>query len=120
MKRPIEALFGIVPGAIAIAALVMAFALPGCATTRGDREASEQAALSVELAYQATAIAALAAMHSDALNPAQKRCVAVLDQMAFRQVKAARTAFDRGDTNFLFQVATARGAITTLLIRRGC
>jgi len=115
-----EALLGIVPGTVALAALVMAFALPGCATMQGDRRANEQAALSVELAYQATAIAALAAMHSDQLNPTQKRCVAVLDQMAFRQVKAARTAYDRADPVFLSQVATAREAITTLLIRRGC
>ncbi|WP_343526960.1 hypothetical protein [Sphingomonas sp.] len=115
-----ERLLLAVPVAMVVAALIGIAALPGCATTRRDRLADEQAALSIELAYQATAIAALAAIHSDALNAQQKRCVAVLDQQAFRQVKAARDAYDHHDSVFLSQVATAREAITTLLIRRGC
>ncbi|WP_433911132.1 hypothetical protein [Sphingomonas yabuuchiae] len=120
MKRAWDFVLCGVPGVMTIAALVMAAVLPGCATPQRDRLADEQAALSIELAYQATAIAALTAMRSDALNAAQKRCVAVLDQQAFRQVKAARDAYDRHDGVFLSQVATAREAITTLLIRRGC
>lgn len=120
MKRAWDLVLGGVPGIMAIAAGVMVAVLPGCATTQRDRLADEQAALSIELAYQATAIAALAAIRSDALNPAQKRCVAVLDQQAFRQVKAARDAYDHHDGVFLSQVAAAREAVKTLLIRRGC
>ncbi len=120
MKRVLETLLAGVPAMIAAAALVLALALPSCTTLRNDRRANEQAALSIELAYQASSIAALAAMHSDALNAAQKRCVGVLDKMAFRQVKAARAAYDQGDDVFVSQVATAREAITALLIRRGC
>lgn len=120
MKRAWDVVLLAVPGCMTITALVIVALLPGCATMGADRRADEQAALSIELAYQATAIAALTAMHSDALNPAQKRCVAALDDQAFRQVKAARDAYDHHDGLFLSQVVTAREAITTLLIRRGC
>ncbi|MDQ1229260.1 hypothetical protein [Sphingomonas sp. SORGH_AS_0879] len=120
MKGAVERLSFLVPGVVAIGAVAAIGMLPGCATDRDDHRLAEQAALSVELAYQAVAIGALTALHSGQLDAAQRRCIAVLDDKAHRAVTVARAAADRRDATVASDVATARGAIRVLLNREGC
>lgn len=70
----------------------------------------EQAALAVELAYQAAATAVLA-------TGAEKRAdVRAADQRAYAAVKAVRAAYDAGNAaSYLAATVSARAAVASLL-----
>ncbi|OHC96388.1 MAG: hypothetical protein A2792_00095 [Sphingomonadales bacterium RIFCSPHIGHO2_01_FULL_65_20] len=76
----------------------------------------EQVALSVELAYQATAIAAKAAADSGTLKGERAAQIATLDRRAFAAVQAVRKAYDAGNARSYGEaVAIARVEIAALL-----
>ncbi|MCA1481363.1 hypothetical protein I6F37_41275 [Bradyrhizobium sp. NBAIM08] len=76
----------------------------------------EQAALSVELAYQASSIAIRAAVSVGAVRGENAARVAEIDRKAYRAVLAARAAYDAGNAvNYGAAVATARAEVASLL-----
>lgn len=115
VKGRMEGALFVVPRVLAITV-----SLPGYATTRTDQRLAEQAALSVELAYQAVAVGELAALHSGRLDASQRRCVAILDGRAYQAVSAARVAYDRHAPALAVDVADARVAVRDFLDRKGC
>ncbi len=76
----------------------------------------EQAALSVELAYQASSVVIRAAASVGALRGESASRVAEIDRKAYRAVLAARAAYDAGNAvNYGAAVATARAEVASLL-----
>lgn len=70
----------------------------------------EQAALAVELAYQAAAQTVLAT------GAAKSPAVKAADQRAYAAVKAVRAAYDAGNAQgYLAAVVSARSAVASLL-----
>jgi pectin methylesterase-like acyl-CoA thioesterase len=116
--RPIA--LATVPLALFAIVLAVAVILPGCTTMRSDQRLAEQAALSVELAYQAAAIGTLAALQTDRYDVQQRRCIGKLDDRAYTAVRVARSAYDRRDSAVADDVVLARKAVTMLLDREGC
>lgn len=113
-----------------ILAACLALSLTGCApllAAMGSIPASpsavadrtpldEQAALSVELAYQAANIAVSTAVDVGALRGPNAARVAELDRRAYRAVLTARAAYDAGNAgSYGAALATARSEIASLL-----
>ena len=105
----------------------LALALPGCATLGGmlppspaavsDRTVlDEQAALSVELAYQAAGIAIRAATATGVVRGETATRIAELDSRAYRAVLAVRAAYDAGNAqSYGVAAENARAEIVALL-----
>lgn len=76
----------------------------------------EQAALSVELAYQAAGTAVRTAVDAGVLHGEAADKVAALDRQAYRAVRAVRDAYDAGNADSYAQAAIiARRHIAALL-----
>lgn len=89
---------------------------PAPATIADRTRVDEQAALSVELAYQAANLAIRTANSAGALSDANKLRAADLDNRAYKAVLAVRAAYDAGNaTNYGAAAAQARQAITDIL-----
>lgn len=116
MERVLAAL----PLAAVAVAFTLATFLPGCVAGRDDHRLAKQAALSVELAYQAAAIGALAALQTGRYDANQRRCIGKLDDQAYAAVQVARSVSGRLDSAVAGNVALAREAVAKLLDREGC
>ena len=76
----------------------------------------EQAALGVELAYQAANRATYFAAKAGVLSPDAKLRAAELDNTAYKAVLATRAAYDAGNaTSYAVAATRAQAAISTLL-----
>ena len=76
----------------------------------------EQAALGVELAYQAANRATFFAAKAGFLSPDAKLRAADLDNAAYKAVLATRAAYDAGNaTSYAVAATRAQAAISTLL-----
>lgn len=76
----------------------------------------EQAAISVELAYQAAARAVSLAVDLGLIRGEAAARVAELDRRAYRAVLTARAAYDAGNaTSYGAAVATARAEIAAMI-----
>jgi hypothetical protein len=76
----------------------------------------EQAALGVELAYQAAALAALTAMKSGLVDAKTKVEIAKADTFAYAQVQKVRAAYDAGNSaSYAQTLPVARTAVGSLL-----
>lgn len=76
----------------------------------------EQAALSVELAYQAAGIAIRAATAAGVVRGETATRIAELDQRAYRAVLAVRAAYDAGNAqSYAVAAAVAQAEIVALL-----
>lgn len=105
----------------------LALALSACATlptslptnpaaVADTTKLDEQAALSVELAYQAAAQAVLVANRAGVIPASAKPAVAAADRGAYAAVQAVRAAYDIGNADdYATAVRTARAAIANLL-----
>lgn len=76
----------------------------------------ENAALSVEIAYQAVALSVRAMAQTNIIMGTSAEEIAALDRAAYAAVKAARAAYDAGNADsYLAAEALARDHITALL-----
>lgn len=108
-------------------AFLLPLALSGCglpslltapppATVANQTKLDEQAAIGIELAYQAANLAIRTANRAGALSPSDKLKAADLDNQAYRAVLAVRAAYDAGnDTNYGAASAKAQEAVLALL-----
>lgn len=101
-------------------AVLLTGCMPGAVPARGPVGAQvvvdEQAALAVELAYQAAAIAVLTADRAGLVPASRKADIAELDRRAFLAVLAARSAYDAGNAaSYAGALAKARAAVRNLL-----
>ncbi len=120
MTRAAEAIYWLVmPVVLAVIGILILVSETGCTPRPKLGLAAEQAALSVELAYQAAAIGSLAALRVEG-DPAKRRCIAGLDEKAYRAVKVARAAYDRRDASTVEDVKVARLAVSAFLYQTGC
>lgn len=97
--------------------LALAGGIPPAPAAVADRTViDEQAALSVELAYQAAALAIATAADFGALNGERATRAAAIDRAAYRAVLATRAAYDAGNTTSYGAAAqSARTQIAALL-----
>lgn len=104
----------------------LALALSACATLPpvptspaaiADRTPlDEQAALAVELAYQAAGTAVLTANRAGAVPAALKPRIAAADRKAFAAVQAVRAAYAAGNApSYAAALVSARAAVADLL-----
>lgn len=106
-----------------ILAAALALSLPACTTiptapvdVANQTVVDEQAALSVELAYQAAALAVTTAAKVGALKGENAAKAAELDNKAYSAVLAVRRAYDTGNaTSYAAAASTARSDIAALL-----
>lgn len=90
--------------------------LPVPATVADSTILDEQAALSVELAYQAAATALLTANRAGVIPDATKPRLKAADQRAYAAVLAVRAAYRAGNaTGYSAALTDARGAVTAFL-----
>lgn len=97
--------------------LSMMAGIPPAPAAVADRSViDEQAALSVELAYQAAALALSTAADFGALTGERATRAAAIDRAAYRAVLATRAAYDAGNaTSYGAAAASARTQIAALL-----
>lgn len=103
--------------------IVLALSLPGCATfptapvdVANQTKLDEQAALAIELAYQAAALAVSTAADLGVLKGANASKTAEIDRKAFSAVKSVRAAYDAGNSDsYAAALVTARAEIAALL-----
>lgn len=103
--------------------IILALSLPGCATfptapvdVANQTKLDEQAALAIELAYQAAALAVSTAADLGVLKGANASKAAEIDRKAYRAVQAVRTAYDSGNaTSYAAAAISARAEIAALL-----
>lgn len=89
---------------------------PAPVTAANQTVIDEQAAISVELAYQAAARAVSLAVDLGVLRGEAASRVAELDRRAYRAVLTARAAYDAGNaTSYGAALATARAEITAMI-----
>lgn len=120
MTRTLGPIYWVVmPIVLAVIGILILVSETGCTPRPKLGLAAEQAALSVELAYQAAAIGSLAALRVES-DPAKRRCIAGLDEKAYRAVKLARAAYDRRDASTVEDVKVARLAVSAFLYQTGC
>jgi hypothetical protein len=103
-------------------ALSVASALPASPQAAADATIiDEQAMLSVELAYQASATALLVSLKSGLITGDRAAKAASLDQIAYATVLAVRAAYDAGNaTSYTEAIPKAYAAIAqTLKIVKG-
>lgn len=97
--------------------LAMMAGIPAAPAAVANRSTlDEQAALSVELAYQASVTAIRFANRTGALSAENKQRAADLDNQAYRAVLAVRSAYDAGNaTSYGAASAKAQAAVRDLL-----
>lgn len=101
-----------------------ALALPACSMPMAEPPANtanativdEQAALSVELAYQAAATAVLTADRAGVIPAAARSRIAAADRRAYAAVRSARAAYDTGNADsYATALPRARAAVADFL-----
>lgn len=96
--------------AAALSLVAACVTTPAPVTVANHTKLDEQAALAVELAYQASAQALLAT------GAAKRPEVKAADNRAYAAVKAVRAAYDAGNaSSYTAAVESARGAVSALL-----
>lgn len=81
----------------------------------------EQAALAVELAYQAAAQAVLTADAAGLVQSTTRPCVRKLDQQAYEAVQAVRSGYSAVNAGTPAEaLANARTSVMNFLTRKGC
>jgi hypothetical protein len=102
---------------LALASCTTVPQIPAAPVEVADRTAlDEQAALSVELAYQAAATAVLTANRAGIIPAAVKPRIAAADRKAYAAVGAVRSAYDAGNAaSYATALPLARSAVTDLL-----
>lgn len=103
--------------AISGCGVLSALAVPPAPAAVADKTIiDEQAALAVELAYQAASMAVGTAADLGVLKGESATKAAAIDRKAYRAVVAVRAAYDAGNaTSYGAAAATARAEITALL-----
>jgi len=104
-------------------AAALAVSLPGCATIptapadlANQTKLDEQAALSIELAYQAAALAVSTAADLGVLRGANASKAAEIDRRAYSAVKSVRAAYDAGNSaSYANALIFARAEVASLL-----
>lgn len=89
---------------------------PAPASVADQTKVDEQAALSVELAYQSAVLAVRTANRAGLLSPADRARAAELDTRAYAAVQAVRAAYEAGNAaSYRSAVESARSAIAGLV-----